>query len=161
RAPSATARMASGPTSPGIRPPPGTGSSHAHLDVAEPGRGRGVTDPGDLSWLALATVRRPPQLAGLGAAHRVARAPEPGGHPGVGGVAVHLRQAAVLDAPRDLAPELEVHPLVVDRPRLVRGQVQAVLRVPDEVVERPFARLQADVRHADQREVLPAVGPHG
>src|SRR5207249_1532300 len=142
-----------------VRSPPA--SAHTHLHVAKAPRRRPVPYPGGLGGLPLATVRRAPQGPVLPASHRVARTPEFRGDAGVVGVAVHLRELAALDAPGDLAPELEVHSFVVDRPRLVRGHEDAVLRVADDVGERPLARLDVDVGHADQWEVLPAVRPHG
>ena len=60
-----------------------------------------------------------------------------------------------------LASELEVHAFVVDRPRRVRGHEDAVLRVAQDLAERPLPGLEVDVGHADEREVLPPVGPHG
>ena len=63
-----------------------------------------------------------------GPATRVERAPEDGRDPGVGRVAQHPAELAVLDLPRDLRPELEVEPLVVDRPALVRLEVDALGR---------------------------------
>src|ERR671918_461384 len=133
---------------------------HSHLNVAEPRRRGTVAHPRDLSWLTLAAVRRSPQCPVLAAADGVAALPELRRDAGVVGVPVHLCETAVLDPPGDLASELEVHPVVVDRPRRVRRHEHAVLRVADDVPERSLARLDRDVRHPDQWEVLPAVGAH-
>ena len=119
-----------------------------------------MPDARDLSGLSLAAVGRAPERPVLAAADRVAALPELGRDPGVVRVPVHLGELAVPDAPRDLAPELEVDAVVVDRPRRVRRHEYAVVRVADDVRERALARLDRDVRHADQREVLPAVRAH-
>ena len=63
---------------------------------------------------------RPCSTHSSGPATRVERAPETGVTPGVGRVAEHPAELAVLDLPGDLRPELEVEALVVDRPALVR-----------------------------------------
>ena len=123
---------------------------------------------GDAPWPTRATCPGWP-LPQFGVPHRVqssrppdrvARAPELGRDPRVVGVAVHLDQPAVLDPPGDLAAELEVDALVVDRPGRVRRHEHPVVGVADDVGERALARLDRDVRHPDQREVLPAVRAH-
>src|SRR5204863_4388324 len=131
----ATRRTSSGP----IRPDT---SADPDLDVAEPGGAGPMADPRRLARLTLAAVRRPPHRPPLAAADGVARSPEPRGDPGVVGVPVELAQLAVLDPPCDLAAELEVHALVVDRPRVVRRQVDPVLRVPDDLRERALPGLE-------------------
>ena len=115
-------------------------------------------DASDLPGLALAAVRRAPHDPVLGAADRVARAPELRRDAGVVGVLVEGGELAALDAPGLLAPELEVDALVVDRPRRVRRHVDAVVGVADDLGEGALARLDRDVRHADQRQVAPPVG---
>src|SRR5437773_960892 len=109
RAASATRRTSSGPISPGTLANP-------HLDAPEPRGGCPVSHASDLARLALAAVRRTPERPLLAPGDGVARVPELRGDPRVVGVAVHLRELAVLDPPRHLAPELEVHALVVDGP---------------------------------------------
>src|SRR5207237_5641822 len=80
---------------------------------------------------------------------------------GVEGVLEHPPKAAVLDLPGDLAAELEVEPDVVDRPRLVRVDEDAALRPGDELRERRRARLEVDVRHADDGDPRGALRAHG
>src|SRR5215204_4124769 len=92
-----------------------------NLDVAEPGRGGAVADPGVLEGLALAAVRHAPHDPRLGAADGVQRAPELGRAAVVAGVAVEPAEAAAADLPGRLDPELEVDPPVVDRPRTVEA----------------------------------------
>src|SRR5439155_22457259 len=72
----------------------------------------------------------------------------------------HPTKLPILDLPRDLSSELEVQALVVDRPGLVRLEVDAVIDVCEQVVERPRARLEMEVRHPDERHPAPAVGAH-
>src|SRR6266511_5516200 len=154
RAESAIARTSSGPMRSAT-------SAHSHLDVPEPSGRGAVADAGRLARLALPAVRRPPQHPFLRPAHRDAGTPESGGDPSVVGVPVEVGELAVLDPAGYLASELEVHALVIDRPRRVRGHEDAVLRVAQDLADRPFAGLEVDVGHADEREVLPPVGPHG
>src|SRR5919198_5568659 len=135
-------------------------SSNSDLDAPEARRGGAVPDACGLHGLALAAVRRPPQHPFLAARDRVARSPELGRDAGVVRIAVQLRALAVLDPPGHLAPELEVHTLVVDGPRLVREHEHPVLRVGDDLVQRPVPRFDRDVRHPDERKVLPSVGSH-
>src|SRR5205823_2492211 len=149
RAESAIARTSSGPMRSAT-------SAHSHLDVPEPGGGRAVADAGRLPWLPLAAVRRAPQHPLLGPAHRVAGTPELSGDPSVVGVPVEVGELAVLDPMGHLASELEVHALVVDRPRRVGGHEDSVLRVAQDLTERPLPGLEVDVGHADEREVLPS-----
>ena len=132
----------------------------ADLHVAEARGERAVRDVRALARLALAAVRQPVQPPGVRSGDRVERAPELRRDAGVRRVAQHAPELAVLDLPRDLRAELEVEPLVVDRPAAVRLHVDAVVDVGDQVVERPLARLEVEVRHADERHPVPAVRAH-
>src|SRR3954447_15125123 len=134
-------------------------SRDADLHVAKARRRGAVRDRHDLARLALATVRQPPGAPLLRPAHRVERAPEPRADPGVGGVAVQPPEPAALDLARELGRELELQAAVVDRPRAVRLEVQAVVGVGDEVLEAARAPgLDRDVRHPDDRLAGEAVG---
>src|SRR5262249_55352532 len=72
-------------------------------------------------------------------------------------------QLAAFDLPSDLASELKVVALVVDRPGAVGLHVNAVIGSGDELVEgqrlRPWQN--ADVGHTDQRDAVPAFRAHG
>src|SRR6185369_13257027 len=94
---------------------------------------------------------------GLRAADRVERAPEDGRDAGVRRISQHSSALALLDLPCKLRPELEVQPFVVDRPGLVRLQVDAVVDVGEEVVQRSLAGLEMEVRHPDEWHTAPAV----
>src|SRR3546814_18783492 len=93
------------------------------------------------------SVRHPPEGPLVGAADHVHRGPELGADPGVGRVAQHPAQLAVLDLPRDLAAELEVQSLVVDRPRPVGVHVDAFVGGGDQLVARAVAGERAAVGH--------------
>src|SRR5919198_5407905 len=133
RAASATARTSSWPMGPGT-------SAHSYLHVSEPGRGGAVAHPGHLPGLPLPAVRGAPQPPGLRPADGVAGTPELRGDAGVVRIPVHLLEPAVADPPGDLAPELEVDPLVVDRPRLVGRKEQPLPGVPDDLLQGPLPR---------------------
>ena len=121
---------------------------------------RGVAGVADLDRLALAAVRGAPEHPLVGAADHVHRGPEPRADAGVGGVAEHLAELAVLDLPGDLAAELEVEPLVVDRPGAVGVHVDAVVGGGDHLLEAAVAREEADVGHAHHRQAGGTVGAH-
>src|SRR5262252_2091820 len=89
------------------------------FDIAETRRRRALRRPRRLHRLALAAVRRAPGDPAVLIADRVARAPKCGRHAGVCRVLEHPRFLAVLDLVTDLAAELEIEPLVVDRPRAI------------------------------------------
>ena len=119
---------------------------------------RRVAGVADLARLALAAVRRAPRHD-LRRQH-VHRAPELRADPGVRRVAQQPPELTVLHLVADLAAELEVEPLVVDRPRAVRLHVDAVVGGGDDLLERVRPGLEADVRHPHHRQPGPAVGAH-
>src|ERR1700704_355729 len=100
---------------------------------------------GLLARLPLAAVREAEELPLVGPSDCVELAPEDGGHAGIGRVPQHPAELALLDLPGDLRPELEVEALVVDRPALVRLEVEAVVDVGQELLERALARLEVKV----------------
>src|SRR5262245_55769599 len=93
-------------------------SRHPHPDAGEAGRGGRVAGVPDLAGLALPAVLRAPR-DNLATEH-VHAPPELRADPRVRRVAQHPAELTVLDLPPDLAAELEVQPLVVDRPRPVQ-----------------------------------------
>src|SRR5688572_4618125 len=131
------------------------------LDVAEPRARNRVADVARLARLALAAVRRAEHHVASLVADGVARAPELVCDARVRGVLEQPALLATLDLVCDLRGELEVQAPVVDGPRTVRGEVQAVVGVGDDLVKaHPGLGQQVDVRHPDQRDPVPAVGPH-
>src|SRR5437867_4071922 len=114
-----------------------------------------------LTGFALAAVRGAEHHVTARVADGVARPPESIRDPGVRRVLEQPTLLAALDLVGDLGRELEIEPAVIDRPRSVRGQVQAVVGVGDDVVEaHPRARQQIDVGHPDQRDAVPTVRAH-
>src|SRR2546430_4397131 len=71
---------------------------------------------GDLGWLSFAAIRQTPDLLLSVAGHGIARVPEFGGDPRVGGVPEHPAAFAVDDLIGKLGAELKVEPFVVDAP---------------------------------------------
>ena len=103
-----------------------------------------MSGPHHLLRLALAAVRRSPQRPFIAGANRVHRIPELGGDSGVGWILQHARPLAVLDLPSNLAAELEVVALVVDRPGAVGLHEDAMIGV-----ERSVARGSAASRREE------------
>src|SRR5262245_56443635 len=153
-------RSARARTSAGVRPfcplmvgPPGSPLADTHLDVLEPGPGAGVANARALAGLALAAVGRAEHHVARFVADGVAGSPELVGDPGVRRVLEQPALLAVLDLVGDLGRELEVQAAVVDRPRPVRGEVEAVVGFGDDLVEAPASLgQQVEVRHPDQRD---------
>src|SRR5512140_2967479 len=137
----------------------GIGDADFHAPEAR-GR-RAVARPHGLLWLALAAILSSPQRPVIAVADAVAGVPELGGNAAVTRVLQHPRFLSVLDLPPQLASELEVVALVVDRPAPVRLHVDAVVGGADQFFEGAIAGQHADVGHADQRNAVPAFGAHG
>ena len=89
-------------------------------------------DDHDLARLALAAVGQAPQPPLVGPADGVEAAPEARRDPGVGAVAVEGPELAAADLTAQLGGELELQAAIVDRPRAVGFQVEAVVGVGDE-----------------------------
>src|SRR4051812_45594178 len=83
-----------------------------HLDFAEPRRARPMPRPHHLFRLALAAIGNSPQGPMPPVGDRHARVPELGRNAAVARILQHAHAPAVVDLPRDLAPELEVVPLI-------------------------------------------------
>src|ERR1019366_661735 len=131
------------------------------LDAAEARWTGAVARAHDLLRLPLAAVGRAPQHPVLGSGDGRAGIPELRGDAAVAGILQHVDALAVADLPADLAAELEVVALVVDRPAPVGLHVDGVIDAAEHLVKRLLARPQAHVRHADERHARPAVGAHG
>src|ERR1041385_7767104 len=115
-----------------------------------------------LHRLALAAIGRAPKRPLIARADRVYRIPELGGDPRVRRVLQHAAELAALDLPPDLAAELEVVALVVDRPGAVGLHVDPIVGAADELLERErlLAREDRDVRHADDGQAAPPFCAH-
>src|ERR1700733_3165927 len=125
-----------------------------HFDPAKTRRRRSVSSAHHLLGLSLAAIRGAPQRPLVARADRVQRIPELGCDPRVRRILHHSRALAVLDLPPDLATELKVVALVVDRPRTVGLHQNSVIGRGNQLFERErlFARQQTDIRHANHRQ---------
>src|SRR5690606_4752694 len=113
------------------------------VDAVEAGGGRAVRHGGHLRGLALAVEERAAQAAVGFVAGRAAVSPALRRADLVRPVLDHAGDLAILDLVEQLAAELGVVPLLVDRERAVADHVDAVLDVLD---------------HVRDRELLPARG---
>src|SRR6516225_11513356 len=77
----------------------------------------------------------------------------------LGHVLKHVAEAAVADFPENLAAELEVVALLIDRERAVALDVDAALDRADDLVEADvlLARKQRNVRHALELHIGPVL----
>src|SRR5580704_1801951 len=137
------------------------GISGSDLDVVESRRAGAMTGTDDLLRLALAAVRHTPQHPMVAIGDGRAGIPELGGDAAIGGILQHARALAIANLPGDLAAELEVIALVVDRPATVGLHVNGAAHAAQHFVQRLFAGQQAHVGHADQRQPRPSGGAHG
>src|ERR1043166_2701464 len=128
------------------------------LDLAKTRRARAVAGAHHLLGLPLAAVGNTPQGPMPAVRDGDALVPELGGDAAVAGILQHAHAAAVVDLPSDLAAELEVVALVIDRPAPVGFHVDAI--GVEDVVEREVAGLETHVGHADERNSRPAIGAH-
>src|SRR5437867_1230595 len=133
---------------------------NAHLHVPEPGRCGAMRDVRVLAGLTLSAIGQTVHPPGFRTSDAVEGSPEDGRYARVRRVAQHASEPSVLDLPGDLRPELEVQPLVVDRPTLVRLEVHPLVDVGDECLDRPMPGLEVEVRHAHERHPAPAVCTH-
>ena len=119
----------------------------------------GADDLLGLAFAAVGCAPERPLVAGTDGVHRV---PEFCRDAGVRRVLQHAGTLAVLDLPTDLAAELKVVALVIDRPTFVRLHVNSVAGIGDELVERErlFARKNADVGHTNHRQSIPESWPY-
>src|SRR5450432_3224320 len=99
----------------------------ADLDVVKSRRTRSVPGAHHLLGLALAAIGRTPQGPMRGSGDRGARVPEFRADAAVARVFQQAHALAVADLPGDLAAELEVVALVVNRPALVGFHVDGMV----------------------------------
>ena len=114
----------------------------------------------DLLRLSFAAVGSSPQRPFVARANGIHGIPELGRDPGIRRVLQHADALAVSDLPPDFAAKLEVVALVVNRPRLIRLQIDGVVGAGNQLFERQrlLARQNADVRHPDNGQPVPALG---
>src|SRR5688500_20216323 len=104
----------------------------------------GVTD---LPGLSLAAVRSAPEGPLRLVAKHVQALPELRADAGVGRILDHPSALAILDLPADLATELEIQALVVDRPRAVSVNQDVDLGGRDHLLEAASAGQEIDASH--------------
>src|SRR5437879_5003663 len=108
-----------------------SGIRAAHLDFAEARGTRPVAGAHHLLGLSFAAVGNTPERPVFAARDGRTRIPELGGDPAVARILQHASALAMTDLPPDLAAELKVVPLVVDRPAAIGLHVESVVHVED------------------------------
>src|SRR5579875_173360 len=129
-------------------------------NVTEACRRRALRGPPGLQRLSLSAVRRPPGDPRGRVGDRIAGVPKLRRDACVCRIFDHTAPFAVLDLPPDLAAELKVEAVIVDRPRAVRFHVQPFAHVLEERLEGAVAREQHEIAHPDHRDVAPALRAH-
>src|ERR1700722_738554 len=134
----------------------------SHFNPAETRRRRSMPRPHHLLRLAFAAIRGTPERPFVTRTNRVQRIPEFRRDSRVGRVLHHAGSLAILDFPTDLAAELKVIALVVNRPRSIGLHQDRVIGRGNQLLEteRFLSRQQADVGHADHRQPVPSLGAH-
>src|SRR5208337_4637024 len=129
----------------------------ADANISKPRRARPVSRAHDLLRLALAAVGRSPYRPLVARADRVHRIPKFGSDPRVRRIFQHPHPPAVPDLPRNLASELKVITLVVNRPGLVGLHVDAIVGRGNQLfqTQRLLSGQNADVGHANQGQAIP------
>ena len=118
---------------------------------------RAVADAHELQRLTLRARQEAVELPIVG--DTVASGPERGGERLERDAARVALELAVADDARGLGREMEVLPLVVEGVRRRRLEEQAVVHAGEERRVALRSRIERDVHHAHDREVLPALGP--
>src|ERR1700678_90552 len=101
--------------------------SAPHLNPTKPRWRRPMPGPHHLLRLSLSAIRRAPQRPLIARADRIQRIPELSRNSRIRRILHHARALAILDLPADLAAELKVISLVIDRPRAVGLHQNAVI----------------------------------
>src|SRR5579864_1558625 len=134
--------------------------SRSDLDVLETGGARAVTCSDHLLGLPLAAIRHAPQSPVIPVCDGHTGIPELRRDSAIGRILEHTHSLAIANLPSDLASELEVVALVVDRPASVGFHRDRMAHPAKYFIQRLLARKQAHVGHADERLPGPTGGPH-
>ena len=115
-----------------------------------------------LLWLSFAAIRSAPERPLIFGTNRLQGIPELRRNARVRRVFHHAHPLTVHDLPPNLATELEVVTLVVNRPGAIRLHQDAAVGRGNQLfqAQRLLTRQQADVRHADHRQPIPPFGAH-
>src|SRR6267378_5773001 len=107
-----------------------------------------------LAGLALSAIRCSPQDPALLVGDGVARVPEFRCYASVCGSSDHFANASVLYPVAFFGVELEVVPLLVDAPAVVRDHKVPIASVLDHLVIVPVAWFETDIGHSDYRKLV-------
>src|SRR5579872_378931 len=132
----------------------------SYPNLAEARRRGALCRTAGLHRFAFSAVRSTPCDPRVLIADGITGIPELRCHAGVRGILEHAATLAVFYFPTDLAAELKVEAMIVDRPRAVALHIDAVLDVVEEIFERRVAGEQVEVAHANHRHVLPVLRAH-
>src|SRR3954453_7997361 len=110
--------------------------------------------------LPLATIRGSPQCPFITRANRIHGIPKLSRDARIRRVFHHAHAFAILDLPANLAAELKVIALVVNRPRPIRLHQNSVIGSRNKLLEREWfiCRQDAYICHADHGQPIPALG---
>src|SRR5579875_519093 len=136
-----------------------TGIGATDPDFAEARGARAMACAHYLLRLPLAAIGHSPKRPMLRPGNGRAGVPKFRRNAAVAGVLQHSHPLAIADLPADLAAELKMVALIVNRPAPVGFHINRMLAI-EHFIERLFSRLEAHVGHADEREARPAVGAH-
>src|SRR5438309_9605642 len=137
----------------------GERDSHSHL-----AKTRGccaVSSAHRLHRLSFAAIWRAPEGPVLSAADRIATVPELRGDAAVARVLQHTNFFAALDFPAEFRGKLKLISPVVNGPRTIRLHPDSIIGARDQLFRRTLARLQTDVRHANNWQAVPVFRTHG
>src|SRR5271163_2619022 len=131
-----------------------------HTNIPKPRRARAMSGAHDLLRLSFAAIRSSPQSPFIARADRIHRIPKLRSDSGIGRILQHPRALTLLDLPRNLASELKVITLVVNRPRLIGLHVNSIVSRANELLQTQllFSRQNADVGHANHGQPVPPFG---
>jgi len=114
-----------------------------------------------LHGLALAAIRSAPQRPVIARTNCITTIPEFRGYAAVAGMFDHAAFFAAFNFPADFSRKLKMVTAVVNGPRAIRFHVNRVVGIGYQVFVLPFAGMNADVRHANYRQAVPAFRAHG
>src|ERR1700722_3007968 len=120
-----------------------------------------VPGPHRLHRLTLAAIRRAPQGPVFRIADGVAGIPELRSNPAEARIFQHADFLAVLNLPSNLSGKLKLVSPVINRPRTIGLHQNSVVGALNQIVKIPSARQQTHIGHANNRQTVPALGPHG
>src|ERR1700720_1879783 len=122
----------------------------ADANIPEPRRPRPMSRTYHLLRLPFAAVGSSPKRPLIPRADRIHRIPELSRDAGVRRILQHAHPLALLDLPRNLASELKVITLVINRPGFVGLHINAAVSRGNQLLQRQrlFSRQNADIGHA-------------